>query len=108
MDHYAEAQELAAQAGQQYARSLKGDQPDRMEAVQRASALAQMSQARALLAWAALLGADADPIPDPGRTPERDIYDAAVRAPVLRLPTRNDKTAAAADAPATTATTPTT
>ena len=45
--------------------------------------------AHGLLAWASLLGADPDP--------ERDIYDAATRTPVLRL-AKTKKTAAAGDA----------
>ncbi|GAA2092488.1 hypothetical protein [Actinomadura alba] len=54
-----------------------------------------LAVAHAVLAWAALLGADADP------AEQIDTYDPATRAPVVSIAGR--KTAAAADAPATAA-----
>jgi hypothetical protein len=58
------------------------------------------SIAHAVMSWAALLGADAE-----AADLERDLFDPATRAPVLHLA---KTAAAAADAPAATAETPTT
>jgi hypothetical protein len=89
-DQFAEAEELAAQAERQYAGSLHARKPARAdELVQRAAALAEMAQARALLAIATALGAHSHPA--------RETDGHSVRAPLLRIRTRTDTAAGRAD-----------